>query len=222
MICAGDTVMYNACLVDPHYPVPYMATGIWSTAMVNKPMEPVDAKAVQREKVDIFRQVVKACAHLVKEDEEDRREKIRRKHEPVVHAFTDKKSIGKKILFYFKHKTHFSKQSYFAGIMVEEKGQDFAIMKISATDGEKALVSSKRVWINDKPKFGNWKPLKLDAFKNQHVCARKVPAKWAGSDFQYQVRSLPRYRASYFLAFNCSVSGSFTDLESLMMEVSVQ
>ena len=54
MICAGDSVMYNACLVDPHYPVPYMATAVWSTSMVNKNVEPVEATSVQREKVIIF------------------------------------------------------------------------------------------------------------------------------------------------------------------------
>ena len=71
--------------------------------------------------------------------------------------------------------------------MVDEKGPNFAILSIANSGGEKALVASHRVWINDKPKFGSWKPLKLDHFKNQHVCARKVPTKYAGGDFQYQV-----------------------------------
>ncbi len=44
-----------------------------------------------------------------------------------------------------------------------EKCELFALLKL--WNGEIALVSSHRVWINTKPKFGGWNPLNLSYFK---------------------------------------------------------
>ena len=42
--------------------------------------------------------MVKACSDIVAKDEEDRKDRVKRKHEPVVHALKDKKTIGEVIL----------------------------------------------------------------------------------------------------------------------------
>ena len=49
--------------------------------------------------------------------------------------------------------------------------------------GEKVLLCESRVWINDKPKFGTWKPLTFDFFRNVSLQARRVKGY---ADFDYQ------------------------------------
>lgn len=49
--------MYNACLIDVDACVPYLATGAWSPAKVTEPLLPLSLKTIQKEKIDIYRQV---------------------------------------------------------------------------------------------------------------------------------------------------------------------
>ena len=67
------------------------------------------------------------------------------------------------------------------GQLWKERSVNFAIMK--TTNGEKVLLSCSRVWINDKPKFGSWKPLTLEFFRNVNLQARRVEG---CADFAFQ------------------------------------
>ena len=72
--------------------------------------------------------------------------------------------------------------SEMTGQMLSQKCDLFAILQLS--NGEKALLSNHRVWINDKPKFGGWRALYLDYFKTMNVNARQVSG---FAEFSYQV-----------------------------------
>lgn len=62
-----------------------------------------------------------------------------------------------------------------------DQGDDFALLEMNL--GDKCLVHQSRVWINDKPKFGNWRVLHLSYFKEVNLGARKVKG---FSEFGYQ------------------------------------
>ena len=62
-----------------------------------------------------------------------------------------------------------------------EKCDLFAILRL--WNNEHVLLSTHRVWINDKPKYGGWKPLHLPYFRSQNITARKVEG---FEEFQYQ------------------------------------
>ena len=68
------------------------------------------------------------------------------------------------------------------GELAEEKSMKFAI--VSMSNGKKALLETDRVWINDKPKFGQWRALHLSYFKKMSINARKIEG---FADFEYQV-----------------------------------
>ena len=68
------------------------------------------------------------------------------------------------------------------GTMFAQKCDLFAIVKLN--NGENALLANHRVWINDKPKFGGWRPLYLEYFKVLNVNARRVHG---FKDFSYQI-----------------------------------
>lgn len=72
--------------------------------------------------------------------------------------------------------------SYTTGNIVTEKNDEYAIFLLNT--GDNCLVSTNRVWLNDKPKFGNWRACHLHFFKPVSVSARKVEGH---PEFKYQV-----------------------------------
>ena len=62
----GSVVNYNACLVDKGKCVPFLATAVWKSGTVPN-ISAMPAKNIQKEKLDVYHQVVKTCEPLIME-----------------------------------------------------------------------------------------------------------------------------------------------------------
>ncbi len=168
----GDQVMFNACLIDAGTGVPYLATAVWTPQLVPGGVDPIDRRAIQKDKIEIYKQVVESVKDMLARDQakatgqQAGQPEVAKSAEAIVqldlHDFETMSTLGPVL------------------------SQQYAILNLMGPhEGEKALVHERRVWIHDKPKFGNWRALTLNFFKTQVVAARRVegfePA------FKYQV-----------------------------------
>ena len=211
VVKVGDVLTYNACLMAKRKVVPYLATSVWNGEDRAFDVPPMEKANIQSDKIKVYEQVVDSCMPFIEKREreeyaEDNRKlkatKMQDKAEEINKKARELRSIEERekqrALQEVKDMTQNPKPiqddprdhvSSFdlvdwrtKGSIEVEKCDLFAILRL--WNNKHALLSTHRVWINDKPKFGEWKALHLPFFRSQNVSARKVEG---FEEFEYQV-----------------------------------
>lgn len=61
VVKVGDEVTYNACLMDKHSVVPYLATSVWRGGERAFDIPPLSKSLIQPDKITVYTQVVTSC-----------------------------------------------------------------------------------------------------------------------------------------------------------------
>lgn len=212
VVKVGDVLTYNACLMAKRKVVPYLATSVWNGEDRAFDVPPMTKANIQSDKINVYGQVVDSCMPFIeKREREEYAEENKKletaqrqaKEEEIKIKARELRSIEQKERERREREVKDLAQKQLPiqgedglanvssfdlvdwrtkGSIETEKCDLFAILRL--WNNKHALLSTHRVWINDKPKFGEWKALHLPFFRSQNVSARKVEG---FEEFEYQV-----------------------------------
>ena len=213
VVKVGDVLTYNACLMAKRKVVPYLATSVWNGEDRPFDVPPMAKANIQSDKIKVYEQVVESCMPFIEKREREeyaeenrmletegrraKEEEIKRKaRELRIMEQTEKEKREREAKELVQKPSPSPSGNEPKGLIsvfdlldwrtkgsIEaEKCDLFAILRL--WNNKHALLSTHRVWINDKPKFGGWRALHLPYFMSQNVCARKVDG---FEEFEYQV-----------------------------------
>ena len=205
VVKVGDVLTYNACLMAKRKVVPYLATSVWNGEDRAFDVPPMAKANIQSDKINVYGQVVDSCMPFIEKREreeyseynkkletaqrEEKEEEIKKKARELRSKEQEEKERREREVKDMAQKQGQGEEAAFdlvdwltKGSIETEKCDLFAILRL--WNNKLALLSTHRVWINDKPKFGEWKALHLPFFRLQNVSARKVEG---FEEFEYQV-----------------------------------
>ncbi len=138
----GDPVGYNACLIDDNANVPYLATAVWATDALPLGVEALPRASIQADKIDIYRQVVRSVAEMLKAPMARQPSQMMVKQEIKMEvkrerSTSPRSSSSSRVRLDIR-------DTNVVGRLHDEKGQKFAILKLTGDwSGDMALVHER-------------------------------------------------------------------------------